>query len=317
MNDSMSGWGEIIVVVIIASLLQLRISKPTLVLQKFTLNAIPRQAIRPTVEIVGRMQGIIAFILTLMGFSPITRFTIAGDELRCETTSVFGQSSQYIPLRCIATFAAGIRKPISAIIWAALFIISGLIISVQQETMTPLAVMLIIAIGMIVVYFLTKKFYIEVYAIGGPPIILLFKPNVIEGVPIDEKRALDVVNTIRDMILGEKHTDVVNIPDESYGDLPDANPFASSAIPDTASSSFETLDEYNDVNHQELINTVDDIEQEEDSELVAKELYVHARKLAKSGRKGDAIDLLKEIVRRFPHSGTADQARRTLQKSGI
>ena len=173
----------------------------TLVLQKFTLAAPPLPLPDPTVEIVGRMQGIVAFVLSLMGFSPITRLTLAGSELRCQSTSLFGQRSHFIPLRCVSSCAAGVHKPIAAIVWAIVITIAAIYVSFEIGSWAPIAIGLVIAVVLTAVYVLTKKFFIEVYPHGGPAIALLFKPNVIEGVPIDVDKALAVVAVIRDMIL--------------------------------------------------------------------------------------------------------------------
>ena len=50
----------------------MRTRSATLVLQKYFIGVKPQPPARPVVVIVGRMQGIIAFVLTLMGFSPTT-----------------------------------------------------------------------------------------------------------------------------------------------------------------------------------------------------------------------------------------------------
>jgi hypothetical protein len=60
----------------------------TLVVQKFHFTVAPQPAEPASVEVIGRTQGIVAFVLSLMGFSPITRFIVAGTELRCQITSL-------------------------------------------------------------------------------------------------------------------------------------------------------------------------------------------------------------------------------------
>ena len=106
-------------------------------------------------EIVGRVQGVVAFVLSLLGFSPITRFTIAGAELRCQSSSLFGQRSQFIPLRCLATMAAGIHKPIATLVWAAMFVLLGFYISFAMGSWGPIAIALIFAIACVVSYVLS------------------------------------------------------------------------------------------------------------------------------------------------------------------
>ena len=286
------GLPEVITTVLIflgiASAIGMRLGRnrtATLVLQKFSITVEPQATPKPTVEIVGRMQGIVAFVLSLLGFSPITRFTIAGPELRCQSSSLFGQRSQFIPLRCVSTMAAGIHKPIAAIIWAALIIVLGFYLSFEMRTWAPIAIALVVAIILVVMYVLTKKFFIEVYSLGGPPISLLFKPNVIEGVPIDIEQALAVVDVIRDMIL---HDGALELPQRHATTSKEALPWASQPE-----------------------------EPEEDEEEQATKMFSEARQQAQAGDSQRAISALQEIVRRYPQTQTAEKARHNLQKRGI
>ena len=293
------GLPEVIVIFLgIASAIGMRLGRnrtATLVLQKFSITVEPQATPTPTVEIVGRMQGVVAFVLSLLGFSPITRFSIAGSELRCQSSSLFGQRSQFIPLRCVSTMAAGIHKPIAAIIWAAILIVLGFYLSFEMRTWAPIAIALVVAIILVVMYVLSKKFFIEVYSQGGPPISLLFKPNVIEGVPIDIEQALEVVDVIRDMILNDGAT--------------------------AQSQRHATITKQHD-NHPPTANevqpwTTQTKEPDVDEEEYATQLFAQARQHAQNGDHQHAITVLQEIVRDYSQTQIADKARRSLQKSGI
>src|ERR1700752_3691306 len=93
-----------------------RRSSATLVLQKLSVHRAPQPNEAPIVEIIGRSQGVIAFILTSMGFSASTRLTVNRIEVRCESASLFGQRFQFIPLRCMDPLAAGLHKPIGRLL---------------------------------------------------------------------------------------------------------------------------------------------------------------------------------------------------------
>jgi hypothetical protein len=306
--------GVVVFFLAIASGVGMRLARnrtSTLVIQTFHIAVKPQATQNPTVEIVGRVQGVVAFALSLLGFSPITRFTIAGTELRCQSSSLFGQRSQFIPLRCVSTMAAGIHKPIATLVWAALFIMLGFYISFAMGSWAPIAIALLFGIACVVSYILSKKFFVEVYSQGGPPISLLFKPNVLEGVPIDVEQALAVVGVIRDMIINEgaaAHSghrsgpiDTQTPPDDAPDDSPGWAVPASD--PDVATHWAPPI-----VSHE---NT------EEDDEEQAKQLMAQARQHVQAGQKQLAINALQEIVRRFPTTRVAEQARRNLQKSGI
>ena len=172
-----------------------------LVLQQFRLAQQPQPAALPSVEIVGRRQGVVAFVLGLLGFSPITRLTLAGMELRCESTSLSGRRMQVIPIRQVANLAAGIHKPIGNLVSAVVLNWMGISYAIQHRTFLPITVTLVAGIVLVVLYALSKKFFIEIHSQGGPPISLLFKPNVLEGIPIDADQAMAVIGVIRDLVI--------------------------------------------------------------------------------------------------------------------
>ncbi|HAB12173.1 MAG TPA: hypothetical protein DCE47_10835, partial [Planctomycetaceae bacterium] len=147
-----------------------------------------------------------AFFLSLIGFSPITRFILAGNELRCQSASLFGQSSQTIPINHIATLSAGVRKPVGNLVAAAVFLLGGILLSVSTEDVIASAIGLVLATVLVIGYVLAKSFFIMVHPEGGPEIALRFQPNVIEGIPIDVERALSVVAVIRDMVISQDAT---------------------------------------------------------------------------------------------------------------
>jgi len=262
----------------------------TLVIQKYYIAVEPQPSPNPTVEIVGRAQGAVALVLSLIGLSPIIRFTIAGSELRCQSTSLFGQRLQFIPLRCVTTMAAGIHKPIGMLIWAAVSVVSGLYMSLEMRAWTPIGVSLFSALVMVVLYVMSKKFFIEVYAQGGPSISLLFKPNLLEGVPLDVDQALAVVDVIRDLILRE-----------GSGTRPQEPP---------------SVPRYVEAPYEASAWASSNAKSDDDDDEQARQLFAQARQYAQDGDRQRAVFTLQEIVRRFPQTETADQARRNLQKRG-
>ena len=289
-------FGSLMFVLSIAATFGLRYARnrtSTLVIQKFHIAVEPLPTSNPTVEIVGRMQGLLAFLLSLLGFSPITKFTISGSELRCQSTSLFGQRSQFIPLRCVSTMAAGIHKPISAVVWAGFVVMFGSYTSSFMGSWIPFFIALVAAVMLVVRYVLSRKFFIEVYAQGGPPISLLFQPNVLEGVPIDVDQALEVVDVIRDLILHE-----------------------GSAAPSPSPRTSPPLPVYVEAPYEASAWASPNSAAPDDDDAQARTLLAQARQFVQNGDKPRAVAILQEIVRRFPRTETADQARRNLQKRG-
>lgn len=83
-----------------------------LVLQKLIAHEPAAGEGTPVIELVGRQQGMISFLLTLVGISPITEFRVTPNELCCNSTSLFGRQNQSVPLHAISSIAAGVRKPV-------------------------------------------------------------------------------------------------------------------------------------------------------------------------------------------------------------
>jgi hypothetical protein len=271
----------------------------TLVLQEFKVDRLPSRRAKKEVEIVGRLQGIIAFCLSLLGFSPITRFFIAGSELRCESSSLFGQRLQFIPLRSVSNVSAGVHKPFAAIVFAVALPFVGLYLLVVTESWISIGVCLLGSAILILVYVLSKKFYLEIHSQGGPSIGLLFIPNVIEGVPIDVERALSIVTVIRDLVVDSNERPNINAID-NFGDA-------------IAEPSTEWMTEP----AAELLSEQLQPPPIPNDDLEAKKLFAQARELSQEGKTDQAIAVLREIISKYPNSGAAAQATRSLQRSGI
>jgi hypothetical protein len=292
----------VVVMLAFAALVGMRLANSrssTLVLQEFKVDRLPSRRAKKEVEIVGRLQGIIAFCLSLLGFSPITRFFIAGSELRCESSSLFGQRLQFIPLRSVSNVSAGVHKPFAAIVFAVALPFVGLYLLVVTESWISIGVCLLGSAILILVYVLSKKFYLEIHSQGGPSIGLLFIPNVIEGVPIDVERALSIVTVIRDLVVDSNERPNINAID-NFGDA-------------IAEPSTEWMTEP----AAELLSEQLQPPPIPNDDLEAKKLFAQARELSQEGKTDLAIAVLREIISKYPNSGAAAQAKRSLQRSGI
>jgi hypothetical protein len=292
----------VVVMLAFAALVGMRLANSrssTLVLQEFKVDRLPSRRAKKEVEIVGRLQGIIAFCLSLLGFSPITRFFIAGSELRCESSSLFGQRLQFIPLRSVSNVSAGVHKPFAAIVFAGVLPFVGLYLLVVTESWIIIGVCLLGSAILILIYVLSKKFYLEIHSQGGPSIGLLFIPNVIEGVPIDVERALSIVTVIRDLVVDSNERPTVNAID-NFGDaiIEPSTEWITEPTAELLSEQFQPPPIPND-------------------DLEAKKLFAQARELSQEGKTDLAIAVLREIISKYPSTTAATQAKRSLQRSGI
>lgn len=286
-----------------------------LVLQKLSLHETATREAPAVIELAGRQQGIISFLLTLVGVSPITEFRVTHDEVCCDSTSLFGRQNQSVPLRAISSVSAGARKPVGYLVVAFLFAFAGIVGGLGvlwQEGFTRflLSVLLCGALTalFVVLYAVNKRFFVNIYPQGGPPILLSLKPNVIEGVPLDLDRALQVVKIIRDRVVA--HSLPATTPRSPAAPLPPpdghqgARTSQTAPAPSPSSASIYGFDAFS----EPLVT-----EESGDPETLLQQ----ARDLIKQGQRQEAVAVLRDIVGRFPSSAQAGVARSTLEKAGI
>jgi hypothetical protein len=52
-------------------------------------------------------------------------------------------------------------------------------------------------------------------------------------------------------------------------------------------------------------------------DMEAKKLFAQARELSQEGKTDSAVAVLREIISKYPNSGAATQAKRSIQRSGL
>jgi hypothetical protein len=283
-----------------------------LVLQKLIAHEPATGEGTPVIELVGRQQGMISFLLTLVGISPITEFRVTPNELCCNSTSLFGRQNQSVPLHAISSIAAGVRKPVGYLFLAFFFAIIGVFggLGVLWRDGFYKFIVSLTACGafagvFIWLYAINKRFFVSVYTQGGPPILLSLKPNVIEGVPLDLERALQVVKIIRDRVVASgvpaalPISNPIPVPFRNGHQAVQPAPGPAEALP----SPLSTYD-YSDYSENAVAERPETLLQQ-------------ARDLIKQGKREEAISALREIVSGFPHSSEAGVAKVTLEKAGI
>lgn len=283
-----------------------------LVLQKLVAREPAAEEETPVIELVGRQQGIISFLLTLVGISPITDFRVTADELCCNSTSLFGRHNQCVPLRAISSVSAGVRKPVWYLFLAFAFLVVGAFGGLGvlwNEGLYRFFLALVACGAMAAIFFwlyvINKRFFVSIYTQGGPPILLSLKPNVIEGVPLDLERALQVVKIIRGRIVASSVPVRTVVSNPMPAPSPNGNQVVQS-VPeptDTLPMSPPTY-EYDDYSGGSVIDQ-------------PEALLQRARDLIRQGKRQEAISVLKEIVLNFPRSSEAGVAKSTLDKAGI
>lgn len=135
------------------------------------------------VSIEGRAGGLISWLLSLLGVSPIV--TIAVDQQRITFTegSWSGSASRIIPLENVCSTYYGYYKPWKeALVFGALLAVPTFGISV---------------ILALIYYFLNKSLTIGFVEYSGVASAISFKRSVIEGQDIEEKQARFVCEVVQ------------------------------------------------------------------------------------------------------------------------
>jgi len=145
-------------------------------------------------KIVGRQSGVISWLLSIVGISPIT-------ELQCNRREVIfraaslrkGNVTVGIPNTAVTTVAAGYIKPFKALVVAicgfffALFMLSKGTIDRNDDVYSIAFTGLIVGIVSIISYLIGKKTIFAIYAGGDKPVASLeIKNSVTEGIQITE-----------------------------------------------------------------------------------------------------------------------------------
>jgi hypothetical protein len=249
------------------------------------------------IEVRGRREGLIPFLLTLAGLSPTTSLSVNEREAVCTSSGLFGISSQSLPLDRVPQVTYGSRKPVEYLFVAASVGVVGLVTLFfalwRMEVMAALGVAVVATMfagAPIILYYINKRFFLGLHTQGGFPVVLSFKPNVIEGVELNLDRAMALAAVVRNLTIHANRAGYVpGAPTSgdtitSTSPVPSGTPLVSSPIEDPVS---------------------------------ARELLVDAQQCIRAGRRDEAIATLRHIVRQFSESAEAEQARRSLEMAGL
>lgn len=249
------------------------------------------------IEVRGRREGLIPFLLTLAGLSPTTSLNVNAREALCTSSGLFGISSRSLPLDRVPQVTYGSRKPVEYVFVAVTVGLVGFIVLLvalfQMEVMALLGVPVVAAIfaGVpIILYYINKRFFLGIHTQGGFPIVLSFKPNVIEGVELDLDRAMALAAVVRNLTILAHRAGEATVSATSGGTMTAAAP-----VPQSTSPVGSLLEDT----------------------VSPRELLVDAQQCIRAGRRDEAIATLRHIVRQFSESAEAEQARRSLEKAGL
>lgn len=324
------------------------ITVPPLALQRFAVN---RQS-EPYVEIIGRRRGLIAFLLTLIGFSNRYRLVVGRAEVRCEKLDAAEPQVLSIPIHWVATVCGGSHRRLWMLVIAGcLFVLSVLTLAgmmsgqvAANDYLVPTLFWAFLAVALIVLYFVSKSFRLEFHPHGGPPIVVDVMPSIFDGMWIDPRQVGQALTMCRHLLLSQAAVPVLtresappamlhdgfddaaaqgpslpvpSVPVTPGIDVPwpESQPSVSPMFPAAT-----TVDEGIVVPEQRIGSpdaegrTGKGITQAQEQD--ARAAFAEARQLFQAGQKREAVAALRQLIRQFPRTEAARHARRNLESIG-
>lgn len=171
------------------------VSSTQYVIKRWTATSTPADVEGTYVMIEGRQQGLLSWILALIGVDSTVRFMVQPDNIVFTRTSWGGRHASIIPIRHINAMHSGYTRPWkSALVFG--LVATGILYIALDYSLAALPVGLVAAV---VLYMLNKSFELSVFS-GSQPAGFVFKRSVIEGRKIDEDAAQNVVNIMRALV---------------------------------------------------------------------------------------------------------------------
>jgi hypothetical protein len=160
----------------------------------------------PLVRIVGRPEGFLSFLLTIMGIGSPTEFVVTRRSVNFKTANLLGASQFVAPVAHVSTAMGGYAKPIQYLITGVMAFGFGLLGTLataagREFSILPLLGGVLVGGILMAVYFMRKTLTIGVITTGGVTFGLTFKSSIIEGKSIGFDDAMRVVNIVRDVVL--------------------------------------------------------------------------------------------------------------------
>jgi hypothetical protein len=173
-----------------------------LVLRRFDVTATPPDGLY--VEIIGRPEGLLGWLLTTIGLDAQVSYRITSTEVMIESAGLQGKSREIAPISNIASASVGYMKSFWTLIFGLLAIVYGLYSGLLKDSSVMLGLGLLVGGILLVRYWLSNRLHIAVITNGGSVLGLRFKRSVIEGVAVDFEKCAAVVEVLQTLMLSSQ-----------------------------------------------------------------------------------------------------------------
>lgn len=172
---------------------------PVLVLRQFEVTNDPKS--ENLVRIVGRPEGLIAWLLAIVGLDDETSIQVSRSKIEFQIASLFGQTTRFVPLTSVASTSCGYWKPFHLIFVALLFFLVGVISIAFEEGFVILSICILISAFCLFLYSITKQMMISIETNGSTVMGFKFKRSLIENVAVDISKVTSAINAINQAVV--------------------------------------------------------------------------------------------------------------------
>ena len=170
-----------------------------LVIRRFAIN----EAGPLFVEVEGRRSGIVAWLLTLLGFDTTTTLRIHATHAEFSSGSLAGRLKEIVPLSRVSRLGTSYLKPFGYLIMAALGVYRGCLLMREEDALLTAIICFLSAGGLVWLYFFHKSIVLFFMPKSSVGLTIAFKRSVIEGQNIDEVAAKRIIAIVERLVRGE------------------------------------------------------------------------------------------------------------------
>lgn len=177
-------------------------SANALVIQEKTIN----ESGPHYIHLKGRKGGLLSKLLSMLGIDATTTFDVYEDRIEFASGSVFGRTTEVIPLSAVCNVGTGYVKP-AALLVLGIFLILGGLVSMFAVNVWSGLITLLIGAAAFAGYFLGKTMMVYARSTGADLDMIAFKRSVIENLKIDDEEAKRIVLIMNTLVLKANRRD--------------------------------------------------------------------------------------------------------------
>jgi hypothetical protein len=177
---------------------------PKRVLQNFRINKAARGT--ALVRVVGRAEGLISFILTIMGLSDQTHFELFEDKIFYRSNSLSLQIVNTVMLDHVNHTICTLYQPIWVLVFGAFQLLAALLSLLGVAFVGSLPALILGVLALFSAYFFwTNRFLVmAIKTSSGDTFGIVFKRSIIENVEVDFGKVRNAMHLVDKKILAAK-----------------------------------------------------------------------------------------------------------------